>query len=61
MKNIIATACSSVVMLIETHFPQLLKMLAPVSSPMMAHARLMKEAYGDDVAVVFVGLSFKNA
>lgn len=55
MKNIIATACSSVVMLIETHFPQLLKMLAPVSSPMMAHARLMKEAYGDDVAVVFVG------
>lgn len=54
MKNIIATACSSVVMLIERHFPQLIKMLAPVSSPMMAHARLMREVYGD-IKVVFVG------
>lgn len=54
MKNIIATACSSTVMLIERHFPQLVKMLAPVSSPMMAHARLMREAYGD-IKVVFVG------
>ncbi len=54
MKNIIATACSSVVMLIERHFPQLIKHLAPVSSPMMAHARLMREAYGD-IKVVFVG------
>lgn len=54
MKNIIATACSSVVMLIEQHFPQLIKMLAPVSSPMMAHARLMREAYGD-IKVVFLG------
>ena len=55
MKNIIATSCSSVVMLIEKHYPQLLKMLAPVSSPMMAHARLMHEAYGDNVKVVFIG------
>lgn len=54
MKNIIATACSSVVMLVERHFPQLIKMLAPVSSPMMAHARLMREAYGD-IKVVFLG------
>lgn len=54
MKNIIATACSSVVMLIERHYPQLVKMLAPVSSPMMAHARLMRESYGD-IKVVFVG------
>lgn len=54
MKNIIATACSSVVMLIERHFPQLIKNLAPVSSPMMAHARLMREAYGD-IKVVFIG------
>lgn len=54
MKNIIATACSSTVMLIERHFPELVKMLAPVSSPMMAHARLMRETYGD-IKVVFVG------
>lgn len=54
MKSIIATACSSVVMLIERHFPSLVKNLAPVSSPMMAHARLMREAYGD-IKVVFIG------
>ncbi|MEG2429901.1 MAG: [Fe-Fe] hydrogenase large subunit C-terminal domain-containing protein, partial [Oscillospiraceae bacterium] len=54
MKNIIATACSSVVMLIERHFPDLVKMLAPVSSPMMAHARLMRETYGN-IKVIFIG------
>ncbi|MCI5802155.1 MAG: [Fe-Fe] hydrogenase large subunit C-terminal domain-containing protein [Oscillospiraceae bacterium] len=54
MKNIIATACSSVVMLVERYYPELIKCLAPVSSPMMAHARLMRETYGD-IKVVFVG------
>lgn len=54
MKNIIATACPSVVMLVERHYPELIKMLAPVSSPMMAHAKLMRETYGD-IKVVFVG------
>lgn len=29
MKNVIATACSSVVMLIERHFPELIGQLAP--------------------------------
>lgn len=54
MKTIIATACTSAVMLIERHFPLLIKNLAPVSSPMMAHARLMRESYGD-IKVVFIG------
>lgn len=54
MKNIIVTACSSVVMMIERHYPDLVPMLAPVSSPMMAHARLMRQTYGD-IKVVFVG------
>ena len=61
MKNIIATACSSVVMLIERYYPELIKNLAPVSSPMMAHAKLMRETYGD-IKVAFIGpcLSKKN-
>lgn len=54
MKNIIGTACSSVVMLVERKYPELVKALSPVSSPMMAHARLMREAYGD-IKVVFIG------
>lgn len=55
MKNIIVTACSSVVMLIERHYPELIKYLAPVASPMMAHAKLMRETYGNDIRVVFLG------
>jgi PAS domain S-box-containing protein len=55
MKNIIVTACSSVVMLVERHYPELIPYLAPVASPMMAHAKLMREAYGDDIKVVFLG------
>ena len=55
MDNVIATACSSVVMLVEKHFPDLLNLLAPVASPMMAHAKLMRQAYGNDSKVVFVG------
>ncbi len=54
MENIIFTACSSVVMLVERHYPSLIRYLAPVSSPMMAHARLMRECYGD-IRVVFIG------
>lgn len=54
MKNIIATACPSVAMLVERHYPELIKYLAPVSSPMMAHAKLMRETYGD-IKVVFAG------
>lgn len=55
MKNIIVTACSSVVMLVEEHYPELIPYLAPVSSPMMAHARLMKQSYGDDIHIAFIG------
>ncbi len=54
MKNVIVTACSSVVMMVEKHYPELIEMLAPVSSPMMAHTRLMRQLYGD-IHVVFIG------
>ncbi len=57
MANIIVTACPGVVMLVERYYPSLIGMLAPTPSPMMAHAKLMKQAYGDcDVA--FIGPCF---
>ncbi len=59
MDNIIMTACSSVTMLIQRHFPKLIPYLAPVLSPMMAHAKLMKETYGD-IDVVFIGPCFSK-
>ncbi len=55
MPNIIATACPSLVLLVEKHYPDLVPLLAPVVSPMVAHARMMREAYGPRIKVVFIG------
>lgn len=55
MENIITTCCPSVNDLIEIYYPQLVPYLAPVVSPMIAHGRLLKKEYGQDVKVVFVG------
>ncbi|MDC7288848.1 PAS domain-containing protein [Blautia schinkii] len=55
MKNIITTCCPSVNDLIEKYYPSLTSQMAPVVSPMIAHGRLIKELYGDDVKVVFLG------
>lgn len=55
MKNIIATCCSSTVLLVEKYFPSLIGQLAPVASPMLAHARMLREIYGPRIKVVFIG------
>jgi iron only hydrogenase large subunit-like protein len=55
MKNIITTACPTVVSLIEKHYPELINQLAPVVSPMIAHAKMLKELYGARIKVVFIG------
>ena len=54
MPVMISSACPSIVMLIERHFPSLLYMLTPTLSPMMAHAKLIKEYY-PDAHVIFAG------
>lgn len=55
MKNIITTACPVVVSLVEKYYPELLSMLAPVVSPMLAHVKMMRKLYGNDIKVVFTG------
>lgn len=55
MDNIITTCCPSVNDLIEKYYPELVSMMAPVVSPMIAHGRLIRNIYGDDVKVVFLG------
>ncbi len=55
MVNIITTCCPSVNDLIEKYYPSLTTMMAPVVSPMIAHGRLIKSIYGEDVKVVFLG------
>ena len=55
MTNIITTCCPSVNDLIEKYYPELVPLMAPVVSPMIAHGRLIRQIYGDDVKVVFLG------
>lgn len=54
-ENMISSCCPTIVKLIEKYYPQLLKYLAPVLSPMTAHAKMLREAYGDDCRVAFIG------
>lgn len=55
MENIITTCCPSVNDLIEIYYPSLTKYMAPVVSPMIAHGKIIREEYGSQVKVVFLG------
>lgn len=55
MKNIITSCCSSIILLIEKYYPQLREQLAPVVSPMIAHAKMLRETYGQRIRVIFIG------
>lgn len=51
----IGTACPAVVSFIERYQPQLAKALTPIVSPMIAHARHLKERLGPESKVIFIG------
>ena len=53
-KNFITSACPAVNTLIQRYYPEALKYLAPVDSPMIAHAKIIRHREGD-VKVVFIG------
>lgn len=57
MDNVISTCCPAVNDLIEKHYPELVKYLAPVVSPMVAHGRYIKK-HMPNAKVVFVGPCF---
>ncbi|XEQ93148.1 hypothetical protein SCACP_20000 [Sporomusa carbonis] len=53
--TVISSCCPVVVNIIERYYPKLINNLAPVISPMLAHAKLIKKQYGQDTFVVFAG------
>ena len=55
MDNIITTCCPSANDLIEMYYPDLVKYMAPVVSPMIAHGKLIKHEMGEETKVVFIG------
>ena len=54
-RSFITTPCPAVFGYVKRYHPELIESLAPVVSPMVATARVLRKMYGDDVKVVFIG------
>lgn len=52
---VIASNCPALVGLVTKHYPELIANLAPIVSPMLATAKIVRNEYGDDAKVVFIG------
>jgi len=53
--SVITSDCPAIVFYIEQYHPELVSFLAPIVSPAMAMAKVVKKIYGDDVKLVFIG------
>lgn len=51
----IATTCPALVGYVERYYPDLVPRLAPIVSPMIAAARILRRLYGPEIKIVFVG------
>lgn len=51
----LSSACPAFVDLIRKHVPDLSGNITPVASPALTHCRLLRDHFGDDIAVVFIG------
>lgn len=51
----IATTCPAIISYVEKYLPELVECLAPIVSPMVATARVLRRLHGQDLAVVFIG------
>lgn len=51
----ISTACPAIVTLVEKHYPELIPLLIPVVSPMIALGKYLKALYGETCKVIFIG------
>ncbi len=51
----ISSACPAVVDLVRKHLPALVPLVTPLASPALTHCRLLRDRFGPDAAVVFIG------
>lgn len=51
----ISSACPVIVDYIRKYLPDFTKYITPIGSPLMTHAKMLKENFGDDIAIVFIG------
>jgi len=53
--NLITSCCPSANYLIEQYYPSLTSYIMPFVSPMVAHGKILRQRYGTDAYVVFIG------
>lgn len=51
----ISSACPVIVDYIRKYKPEFAKNITPFASPALTHAKFLKEKYGDDISIVFIG------
>ncbi len=54
-RRFVATNCPAIVAYVERYHPGLVDSLAPIVSPMVATARVLRRLHGDRIRVVFIG------
>lgn len=54
-KSYISTSCPALVSFVEKFHPRIVENLAPIVSPMIATAKVLRALHGDDLRIVFVG------
>jgi iron only hydrogenase large subunit-like protein/nitrogen-specific signal transduction histidine kinase len=54
-QTVISSDCPAIVNYIKYYHPELTEKLAPVATPVMAASRVIKQKYGEDVKIVFIG------
>jgi iron only hydrogenase large subunit-like protein len=52
---LLSSACPTVVAYLQKHRPELMPMVSGLMSPLLAHCRMLRESYGNDIGVVFIG------
>lgn len=51
----ISSACPVIVDFIRLYHPEFIDNITPIGSPAMTHAKMLKEKYGEDISIVFIG------
>ena len=51
----VSSACPAIVDYIRLYNPKFAKYIVPIASPALTHAKMLKNAYGESVSVVFIG------
>jgi iron only hydrogenase large subunit-like protein len=51
----ISSACPVIVDHVRRYAPQFVRHIVPLASPALTHAKMLKERYGQDIGVVFIG------